>query len=1130
MPEEATTPPIKPTPEFSQSGLPEVSIRATAWLRPLIWMPIIAAVFVIILYVVLALQTGAWQLWVTAGFFVVFIVLMLLANRWLKQDRPHAAAYSVILAFAIAGGGLELMIFGFTPMTAISVPLIMILMSSILLPGQWKQPLAGIALYLVYIWAINRVSVLPRYDASNLTIINAFSLVASALLVVIILWLFVRTYATYTLRTKLTIAFLAVSLISMGTVTFYVDRTLRTTFQERAAAQLINAAQSRGTAIGSLLTEEAKQLQTLALSERLRAEAATSTASYPGSEADTLAELLKLDEIWRAADTANNDNDPLVRAKLDNPLAAYLREYRTLYPENVEVFATDLRGALLGATNRTSDFYQADEDWWQAAYNAGAGTIYYSQPTYDESSGALSINIALPIYDPSDSKMAGILRTTVDLAATTKNLAPAQVGEMSLLLPNGSRVTDQGPADLPGEVLVQLPVDAETTAEIEWEGQPNFIAVAPVQASDSKLGISVGQLRWKIIARQSSAEILAPVEAQTTAVLLVFASIAIIITGSSIGLSRILVRPITNLTAAARRVSQGDLTTRATVETKDEIGTLALTFNSMTAQLSDLVGSLEERVSQRTAQLQASAEVGRAAASTLDATQLIRQVVDLITERFGFYYTAIFILNDARTAAVLREASGEAGRILKERAHQLEVRETSMVGYAISQRKARIALDVGADPIRFANPLLPHTRSEIALPLIAGDRVLGALDVQSTQTAAFDEANAEVLQAMTNQIAVALNNAEQFKQTELYARRQNKLNLFSRELFSTTSTEELYRALATTLPDIVPHDYLSLTLTQGATLREYRLHAAGDQVLTEGPVYSAHNTLSGRVYTSRRPALSGNLTPETDLDDIAQLGRLGYQSALSLPLNVGERILGTLNFASQHAEAFSLEGSTWLEQLAGQVGAALEAQRLAQSQQASLRELEALTRQLTGQAWAKRGQRQLAEAVQYARSGLMAELSTSTPELETVIERPAPLARSEPDDANQRSPYHAALAVPIVLRGEVLGGLQVGEAHHARHWTEDDVTFIQAVADQVALALDNARLIEETQQRAERERLVADVSSRMFAANDLESIVQIAGEELGRILQVKQTTVTVRAEPDAVASPAGNGQTPDQHA
>jgi GAF domain-containing protein len=551
-------------------------------------------------------------------------------------------------------------------------------------------------------------------------------------------------------------------------------------------------------------------------------------------------------------------------------------------------------------------------------------------------------------------------------------------------------------------------------------------------------------------------------------------------------------------------------------------------LNQTNTELRDLRDSLEERVQARTEQLHTSAEVGQAAATTLDPDQLLQRVTTLITDRFGFYYAAVFTLNDSGTAAVLREATGEAGRVLKARAHQLDVNEKSMVGYAMSQSKARIALDVGSDPVRFANPLLPDTRSEIALPLIVGNRVLGALDVQSTQPAAFDEASAVVLQSMANQIAVALNNAEQFKQTEAQAKWQSELNQFSRRLFSAKGMEDLYRNLATALPGIISHDYLSLTLAHGSALREYVLHADADPVMTEGSVYSPQNTLCGRAYTTRHPAVSGPSAPDADLDDAVALLRLGFHSTLSLPLNIGERILGTLNFASTRPEAFPIEIPVWFEQLAGQVGAALETQRLAQAQQASLREMEVLTRQLSGQAWVKRQQRQAGESVLYTRSGIEVDRPVVAAELAAAMEQGTPIARSE--SADPSLPYQAALAVPIVLRGEVLGGLQVSEAHQARAWTEDDLTFMQAVADQVALALDNARLIEETQQRAERERLVADIGSRMFAANDLETIVQIAGQELGRILRVKQTTVKVHSEPAVESSPPGNGQTPDQHA
>jgi GAF domain-containing protein len=553
-------------------------------------------------------------------------------------------------------------------------------------------------------------------------------------------------------------------------------------------------------------------------------------------------------------------------------------------------------------------------------------------------------------------------------------------------------------------------------------------------------------------------------------------------------------------------------------------------LNQANTELRDLRDTLEQRVEARTDQLRASAEVGQAAAAILDPVQLLRRITTLISERFGFYYAAVFMLNEEGTAAALHEATGEAGRILKERQHRLDLSQPSMVGYAVKQRKARIALDVGTDPVRFANPLLPDTRSEIALPLITGDRVLGALDVQSTEAAAFDEASAAVLQSMADQIAVALNNAEQFRRTQLQAERQRELNQFGRALFSATSMENLYRTLATGLRAVLPHDYLSLILAQGAALREYQLQAEGEQVVLDGPVYAMQTTLCGRVFTTRHLAISNNLADDARLEDAAQLDRLGYRSALSMPLNIGERILGTLNLASRSAAAFPQENAAWFEQLAGQISAALETQRLAEAQQASLREMEVLTRQLSGQAWAKRRQRRSEEVVHYARSGSAAELQPATPELEAAIVQQAPLARSQPDDADPASPYQAAMAVPIVLRGEVLGGLQVSETNRSREWTEDDLTFMQAVADQVALALDNARLIEETQQRAERERLVADVSSRMFAANDLESIVHIAGEELGRILQVKQTTVKVHAEPAEMSPQPGNGQSPDQHA
>ncbi len=111
---------------------------------------------------------------------------------------------------------------------------------------------------------------------------------------------------------------------------------------------------------------------------------------------------------------------------------------------------------------------------------------------------------------------------------------------------------------------------------------------------------------------------------------------------------------------------------------------------------------------------------------------------------------------------MLEAGTGEAGRQMKEAGHRLEVGGMSMVGAACARREARIALDVGDEAVRFDNPLLPDTRSEMALPLIAGDRVLGALDVQSTEPAAFSQEDIAVLQLVADQVAVAIANARLF--------------------------------------------------------------------------------------------------------------------------------------------------------------------------------------------------------------------------------------------------------------------------------------------------------------------------------------------------------------------------------
>jgi len=172
----------------------------------------------------------------------------------------------------------------------------------------------------------------------------------------------------------------------------------------------------------------------------------------------------------------------------------------------------------------------------------------------------------------------------------------------------------------------------------------------------------------------------------------------------------------------------------------------------------DLIGVMAKR----TIQLQTGAEVSRAASSILELDKLLPTVVELIRNHFDYYYVGIFLVDDSRKWAILSAATGEMGRQMISSNHRLEIGDSSMVGWCISHGQARIALDVGEDAVRFRNPYLPLTRSEIAFPLISRGEVIGAMTIQSELPSAFSRVDITALQAMADQVANAIKNARFF--------------------------------------------------------------------------------------------------------------------------------------------------------------------------------------------------------------------------------------------------------------------------------------------------------------------------------------------------------------------------------
>ena len=164
--------------------------------------------------------------------------------------------------------------------------------------------------------------------------------------------------------------------------------------------------------------------------------------------------------------------------------------------------------------------------------------------------------------------------------------------------------------------------------------------------------------------------------------------------------------------------------------------------------------------------LQTGANVSKLILSILSLDELLKETVELIRRDFNYYYVGIFLVDEAKEFAHLKAGVGEAGKKMLANKHKFEIGGQSMVGWSIANAKARIALDAGKDAVRFANPLLPKTRSEMSLPLVIRGEAIGSLVVQSVEKSAFTEEDISVLEVMVDQLAVAIKNARLYEQAQ----------------------------------------------------------------------------------------------------------------------------------------------------------------------------------------------------------------------------------------------------------------------------------------------------------------------------------------------------------------------------
>lgn len=460
------------------------------------------------------------------------------------------------------------------------------------------------------------------------------------------------------------------------------------------------------------------------------------------------------------------------------------------------------------AENVPADFDPTDQQFFTIADpNNNPGREPRWTPPYQDPAGlGLIVTLSIPVYDKD--RFIGVMGADIQLSRVAGNISAIKLGETALpflvdsngvilaMNAEGYQYLNLQPESVAfnesprqsifdselkdfSAVAQRIVASQASLTKVSINDIENYLAISTLSSTGYKFVIlvPVNEVNGEIIASRASTE--SDISGIQQKVGLILVGLLLIGLLTSIFVGQIITRPMKRLTETVEEITSGNMTSRARVETQDETGLLAKAFNTMTDRLTDTLQGLEDRIMERTreletisqanarraAQFESVARISRVISSTQNLDALLPQIAETISEQFGFYHTGIFLLDNHKEFAVLVAANSEGGKRMLARNHRLRVGETGIVGYVSSLGQPRVAMDVGQDAVYFNNPDLKETHSEIALPLRSSNEIIGALDVQSTERNAFTEEDVNILSALADQVSIAIQNARSFQQS-----------------------------------------------------------------------------------------------------------------------------------------------------------------------------------------------------------------------------------------------------------------------------------------------------------------------------------------------------------------------------
>lgn len=854
------------------------------------------------------LQTQNWQLLVDAGISVFTSALAFLAYFLARRGRVEPAlrlTYAVLLLLPFS-----YWFAGFNPVVITAMITGAFLIFINVDPNRWQRWLGQTILYGLYQIAL---IVFSPFEGVVL-ISNSLTFWVNNLLVVLFLAFigreFLQVYAAFSIRARLLASSLILALLPpmiVATVfgVIFINNGRNQTLEQMQGVVQLKRAQL-DLWVGSLQSSLKTLREETGAVERFEA-----ILTLPESNPRRLLALQALQQRFSRMVESNADFDEVLLMSVEGDV----------------ILSTDL--SQLGKRFAQRKFFIF-----------GKSGPYINPPFYDAALNRTVMWLSLPVYNRADV-LIGVLAARPNALVFNKIVSQqaglGQSGESYLVGINNTLLSRlSNPNFAVGQAFIRSqPVQQVLATQRDVAGLfENYNNQAVVGAY-----VWLPSYQMVLVAEKAQSEAFRFIN-QT----LLFGGItlgAALILALIVGLNttRTIANPLGEVARVAEDIASGNLNIQITESGDDEIGQVTIAFNHMTQRLRESFVNLENRIQERTMalenrsrQIETIAQLGNAITNLRNLEDLLSQATILISDRLDFYHVGIFLLDDSNTYAILRAANSDGGQKMLAKGYQMPIKEDNIIGNALLHSQPRVAFDIGENAVRFDYPDLPETRSQMALPLRVGQQQLGALDVHSLHPNAFSMEDIAILQILADQIAIAINNARLFDETQQ----------------ALESARRAYRE---------------------SSQQEWQ------KILLEN----------------------------------ADLGYVATPTSM---------------FPSH---------SDW---------------------------------QPTMQAAARENR--------------------LTIDAENV------------------------LALPIQLRGQTLGVLRLRK-HNPKHtWSEREIAFLNNLAEQLAVALESARLYSDAQRRAARERLLSESATRMRETLDVDSVLQTAMLEIRRALQLSEVEVRMK--------------------